>query len=202
MRQYDHMVTPAHPDRSQRFRVPEGADEKAANADSVTFITPPKSAIPTTRDVLRAGFITGVTASILCSVLAFIGWVFRVQFVVAYPFTSGDPFTSSIDLAPVPWVSFPLAPFLAGMVGSLAAAALLGVRRAGKLVLLLGTLIAAIAVVVVLLEPHGVTWPTRIWLILMIATAWLIIVPQVARVVGDSDPTITASFRDDVDTDL
>lgn len=190
------MVTPEHRDRSPQFNVPEGADQKAANADSVTFIPPPKSAIPTTRDVLRAGLVTGATASIVCSMTAFIGWVFRVDFLVVPPFTSGD------DLVSLPWFSVVLVPLVAGLAGSLAAAALLGVRRVEGLILIAGTLIAVISLAVPLLQPDTVTWPTKIWLVVMHIEAWVIIVPQVARVVGDSDPAIVMSFRDDEDREL
>lgn len=193
------MATPEHQDRSQRFAVPEGADPKAANADSVTFIPPPKSAIPTTRDVLRAGLVTGITAAIVCWGLAVIAWVFHTAFRLSNPFASGD---SGEELVHLPWIAVLLVPLLAGVVGSFAAAGLLGVRRARKYVLVFGSLIAGVSVLFILLQPDTVTWPTKIWLILMIAVAWLIIVPQVARVVGDSDPVITASYRDDADTDL
>jgi hypothetical protein len=196
VRQYVHMVTPEDESRSQRFRVPEGADLKAANADSVTLIPPPRSAIPTTRNMLRAGLVTGVTAAIVCSMAAFVGWIFRVDFLVSPSFTADN------DLVPLPWISVALVPLIAGLVGSLAAAALLGVRRARKLVLVFGTLIAILSLAAPLLQPNTVTWPTKLWLVLMHIEAWLIIVPQVARVVGDSDPLIVASFREETDGGL
>ena len=196
MRQYDHMVTPERENHSQRFQVPEGADQKSANADSVTFIPPPIDAIPTTRDVLRAGLVTGITASIVCSMAAFIGWIFRVDFLVSLPFTSSD------DLVPLPWVAVVVVPLLAGLIGSFAAAGLLGVRRAKMLVFVLGTLIAIVSLAAPLMQPDTVTWPTKLWLVVMHIDAWVIIVPQVARIVGDSDPLVVASFREEVDHGL
>ena len=190
------MVTPEHQDRSQPWNIPEGADLKAANADSVTFIPPPKSAIPTTRDVFQAGLVTGITASIVCSMTAFIAWVFRVDFLVSPPFTSGE------DLVPLPWITVALLPLIVGLAGSLAAAGLLGVRRARMLVLVLGTLLAIISLAAPLLQPDTVTWPTKLWLVVMHVETWVIIVPQVARVVGDSDPLIVASSREETDLEL
>lgn len=196
MRQYVHMVTPEPEDRSQRFHIPGGADRKAANADSVTFIPPPIGAIPTTRDVLRAGLVTGITASIVCSLTAFIGWIFRVDFLVSLPFTS------DVGLVPLPWLAVVLVPLIAALLGSLAAAGMLGIRRARMLVFVLGTLIAIVSLAVPLLQPDTVTWPTKLWLVVMHIESWVIIVPQVARVVGDSDPLIVASYREVVDQGL
>ena len=180
------------PPRPQHgWPIPAGADPKAANADSITPVPPPKSAIPTTKTVLNAGLVTGITATLVCLALRILGWIFRVQFLIA-PMPGSDE-----ALAPVPWLGIILLPFAAAMIGALAAAAFLGVRHGRALVLVLGTAIALASLAGPLLQPEAVTWPTRIWLVLMHFATWLIVVPQVARIIGDSDPKITASFRDD-----
>ncbi|MCH9816583.1 MAG: hypothetical protein K0U64_09070 [Actinomycetia bacterium] len=171
--------------------IPAGANLKAANADSVTPVPPPKSAIPTTRTVLSAGLVTGITAALVCLALRILAWIFRAQFLIA-PMPG-----SSETLEPVPWLGVILIPFAAAMIGALVAAAFLGVRYGRGLVLLLGTLVALVSLAGPLLQPEAVTWPTRIWLVVMHVATWLIVVPQVARIIGDSDPRITASFRDD-----
>jgi hypothetical protein len=39
------------------------------------------------------------------------------------------------------------------------------------------------------MQPSSVLWSTRIWLLVMHVIAWFLIVPQLARVAGDSEPT-------------
>ena len=70
------------------------------------------------------------------------------------------------------------------------------------LVLVLGTLLGIISLAAPLLQPDTVTWPTKLWLVVMHVETWVIIVPQVARVVGDSDPLIVASSREETDLEL
>lgn len=194
LRQYVLMATPEHLDPSRAYPLPEGADRKAANADSVTAIPPPKSAIPTTRNVLTAGLVTGATASLVCLLMRIVAWAFRADFLATIP-------VKGHELTPVPWQAVVLVPLLAALLGSFAAAAFLGIRHAQAIVFVLGTAVALISLVAPLFQ-DGTTWPTRIWLVLMHVATWAIVVPQVARIVGDSDPAITASFREDSPTEI
>ena len=187
----DYMASTDPPRQQQGWPLPDGADSKAANSDSVTAVPPPKSAIPTTKTILIVGLITGITASLVCLFLRILAWIFRAQFLVV-PFVADTQ-----DLQPVPWVAVMLLPFVTAMIGAFVAAAFLGVRRGGGLVLLFGTLVAIASLAGPLLQPEAVTWPTRAWLILMHLATWLIVVPQVARAIGDSDPRVTGSFRED-----
>lgn len=168
--------------------LPPGADPVAANADSVTPIAPPASAIPTTKAVLTAGWVTGLTAGIICLILRVVAAIFGTDFMVVRP--------GSDELTPVPWPAVFLVPIVCGVVGSLVAAIFLGVRGCQRWVFWLGTLAVLISLASPLLQPDTVTWPTKIWLTVMHLVAWGVIVPQVARVVGDSDPRVTAGYRE------
>ena len=85
---------------------------------------------------------------------------------------------------------------MCGLVGSLVAAIFLGVRGCQRWVFWLGTGVLLVSLTGPLLQPDGVTWPTRIWLALMHLVTWGLVVPQVARVVGDSDPRVTSAYRE------
>lgn len=173
--------------------LPAGADPVAANADSVTPIAPPLSAAPTTKAVLTAGWVTGLTAGIICLLMRVIAGLFGTEFLVMRP--------GSTDLTAIPWLMIFVLPIVCGLAGSLVAAIFLGVRGCQRWVFWLGTGIMIASLASPLLQPDTVTWPTKIWLCLMHVVAWGIIVPQVARVVGDSDPRVTAGYRD-VGTEL
>ncbi len=168
--------------------LPPGADPVAANLDSVTPVAPPLSSVPTTKAVLIAGWVTGVTAGIVCIILRVIAGIFGTAFMVTRP--------GSTELQPVPWLAVLLVPVVVGVVGSLVAAVFLGVKGCQRWVFWLGTAAMVLSLASPLIQPEAVTWPTRIWLVVMHVVTWGIIVPQVARVVGDSDPRVTAAYRD------
>ncbi|MDP4014234.1 MAG: hypothetical protein U0990_01565 [Candidatus Nanopelagicales bacterium] len=144
--------------------------------------------IPTTRTVLKAGWVTGVTSTIVCLCIRALAWIFRVPFEV-------KPLVGSGPLQSVPWLLVFAVPLAAGMIVSLVAAIFLGVRRAAGWVTTLGTLAFLGLVYLALSQPPAVLWSTRIWLAVMIVLTWLIVVPQVARVVGDGDPKLAAAYR-------
>jgi len=168
--------------------LPPGADPVAANADSVTPIAPVVTAIPTTRTVLKAGWITGITAALLCLGIRIVAAIFRVDFEIAA--------AASDELRQLPWVAVLLLPVVSGLLGSLVACIFLGVRRCQRWVFWLGTGVFVLSLIGPLLQPDTVTWPTKVWLVLMHVVTWVVVVPQVARVVGDSDPRVTVSYRE------
>lgn len=172
--------------------LPPGADAQAANVDSVTPIAPPLSGVPTTKKVVMAGWVTGATAAIVCLILRLVGGLFGTDFVVTLPSRGGNPFT-------VGWLAVFALPLLAGVVGGLVAALFLGVRGCRRWVFWLGTVALVVCLAQPLLQSAPVSWPTRIWLVVMQIVSWGLIVPQVARVVGDSDPRVTAGYRDAAD---
>ncbi|MCB0919990.1 MAG: hypothetical protein KDC39_15630 [Actinobacteria bacterium] len=162
---------------------------KALNRDSVTPMAPPRSAIPSTRHVMYAATVTGITSSIVCLVLRFLAWIFRVDFHVILP---GD-----IDLDTSSWALVIILPFAAAMISGLVTALFLGVPGCRGWILLLGTAGLLVCLVYPFLQPEATTWPTRVFVILMELVTYVLVIPQLARVVGDSDPRITVYYRDD-----
>lgn len=162
-------------------------DPVASNSDSVTPIPPPIEAAPRLSDVLRAGLTTGVTASLVCWLFYGIGSLFGTDFDVRQP--------PSSDLVHVAWYQVLLTPLVAALVFAAIAAILRGRRNCRRTTLIVGYLLAAVSLLPVVLQPGDVTWPTKIWLALFHIVTTLIVVPQVARVVGDSDPAVTAGYR-------
>ncbi|MFA7322734.1 MAG: DUF6069 family protein [Candidatus Nanopelagicales bacterium] len=147
---------------------------------SKTPIAPPKSANPTWRSLLYAGVVTGAWAGLAALVVYGLGRLLGVPFLTAP--REGD------ELRIVPWF-VPLAvPFAVAVLGALASSLVLGRRHAKQVVLWAGGLIAIASIAWPALQPSGVLWSTRIWLMVMHAVAWFLIVPQIARIAGDSEP--------------
>jgi hypothetical protein len=162
-------------------------DPVGNNLDSVTPQPPPIEAAPRFSDVMRAGLTPGVTASLVCWLLYGIATLFGTDFDVA----AG----SSSDLVHVAWYQVLIVPVLAALVFALAATALRKRRHCRRSTLLFGYGFGALSLLPVLLQPAEVTWPTRIWLIVFHLVTIALVVPQVARVVGDSDPYVTDGHR-------
>ena len=152
----------------------------AAWEASVTPIGPPRIANPTLRQLLYAALVTGVWSGLLCSILYWICRAGGVPFDVVVRGT--DP------LAPVPWFAPLLIPVAFAVLGALAASLVRGRAHAERIVLWVGTLIALGSAVGPLTQPDTVIWSTRIWLLLMHLVTWFLVVPQLARIVGDSEP--------------
>lgn len=163
-------------------------DPVAVNADSVTPIPPPIAAVPRLSDVLRAGLVTGVTAAILCSVLWAIGALFGTNFEVA-------AFGSATNLMMITPIQIVIVAMLSALAFAAIAASLRKRRGCRLMVLLLGYAGGLASLIAVFTQPDAVTWPTKIWLALMHLLVMVIVVPQVARVVGDSDPRATDGYR-------
>lgn len=185
------MTTPAGSPGALGGRKAEdlGFDPVAANADSVTPVAPPLSSAPRLRDILRAGWVTGVTAALLCLLMRAIGTIFGTDFL-AVPLGSDEP-------QRVAWWAIAVVPILAALVFSLVVSLLRGVRHCRMIALYLGFIVGGLSIAVPLMQPADVTWPTRIWLVLMHVVTIELVVPQVARVLGDSDPRVTAGYRQD-----
>lgn len=162
-------------------------DPVGNNLDSVTPIPPPIEAAPRFSDVLRSGLTSGVTASLLCWLLYGIATLFGTDFDVRQG--TGD------ELAHVAWYQVLIVPVLAALVFALIATALRRRRHCRRHTLLLGYALGTLSVLPVVLQPTDVTWPTRIWLLGFHLLTIVLVVPQVARVVGDADPYVTAGYR-------
>jgi len=162
-------------------------DPVSNNLNSVTPVPPPVEAIPRLSAVLRAGIVTGVTASLLCWLLFGIGTLFGTEFDIHLAGSSG--------VTHVPWYVVVLMPFLLVMAYAALSASLRDRPGCRRLCLTLGYSLGLLGVIAFLFQPEQVTWPTRIWLALMVIVTVVISVPQIARVVGDSDPKVTAGHR-------
>jgi hypothetical protein len=149
-------------------------------ADSVTPVPPPASAVPHTSNLVYAGVVTGAWAGVLSLLIYAVGRLLGVPFEVARP--------GSDDLQVVPWFVILLVPLLAAVVGSLLAALALGRRHARRVVFWVGTAVAALSCFSPLVQPGDVIWSTRIWLLVAHLVTWVLVVPQIARIVGDSEP--------------
>lgn len=155
------------------------------NLDSCTPIPPPIEAAPRFSDVLRAGLITGITASLACWLLYGIASLFRTTFDV----TVADGRAMHIG-----WFMVLLLPLLSALAFALLATALRRRRGCRALTAGLGYLLGALSIAAVLLLPEA-SVATRVWLVLFHLVTIALIVPQIARVVGDSDPRVLAGHR-------
>jgi len=165
---------------------PDGpADTVGNNLDSVTPVAPPIEAAPRFSDVLRAGLTTGVTAGLLCWLLYGIASLFGTDFDVQGP----------DGLRHIPWIAVLVLPVVSALVFGLLASALRKKNNCGRTTRIVGYALGVLSLAGPVLQPADVTWPTRIWLIVMHLLTMLLVVPQVARVVGDSDPAVTVGHR-------
>ena len=160
------------------------APVRAPWADSVTPVPPPATTVPHTSNLVYAGVVTGAWSGLLSLVIYAVGRLLGVPFEVMRP--------GSDSLQVVPWFLMLLAPLLAAVVGALLAAIMLGRRHARRIVFWAGTLIALLSCASPLMQPDDVIWSTRIWLLIPHVVTWFLVVPQIARIVGDSEPGMFA----------
>ena len=148
--------------------------------DSMTPIGPPNAATPTMKNLMYAAVLTGRWSGIICLIVYLIGRLAGVPFEVA----------NSRDSAPavIPWLVVLLVPLVVAVLGTLLASLARGQRAAGRIVFWAGTLIALLSCLMPIMQPSGVLWSTRILLLVMHAITWALVVPQIARIVGDSEP--------------
>jgi hypothetical protein len=155
-----------------------GAMSSGGWTDSVTPVSPPTSANPAVRTLAYAALVTGAWSGLLCLLVYGLAMLLRVPMEVE---TVGG-------LQSIPWFTVLLLPLLAAEVGGILALLLRGRRGAGRIVFWGGTLIAVVSVVPLVTQPSSVLVSTRIWLGVMQAITWVIVVPQIARIIGDSEP--------------
>ena len=153
-------------------------------ADSVTPVPPPASSVPHTSNLVYAGVVTGAWSGLLSLTIYGLGRLIGVPFEVMSP--------GSESLQVVPWFIMLLVPLLAALVGALLAALMLGRRHARRIVFWAGTGIAVLTCAIPLVQPDDVLWSTRIWLLIPHVITWFLVVPQIARIVGDSEPGMFA----------
>jgi ABC-type Na+ efflux pump permease subunit len=147
---------------------------------SKTPVGPPVAARPTVRQLVFAGVVTGGWSGLLCLVIYLVSSLLGVEFVLRAP-------REDVEVV-MPWAVFLLVPIAFAVLGALLASLARGWRSAGRLVFWVGTLLALGTTVVPLTQPESVTWSTRIILVAMHVITWLLVVPQIARIIGDSEP--------------
>ncbi len=162
-------------------------DPVANNHSSVTPIPPPLESAPGLADVGRAGLVTGITSALVCWLFYGIGTLFGTEFDISILGMS--------DLAHLPWYLVLLLPFTLVMLYALVASGFRDRSGCRRWCLLIGYALGALGVAAFLLQPEGVTWPTRIWLSLCVVATTFLAAPPIARVVGDTDPWVTAGHR-------
>lgn len=147
---------------------------------SVTPVAPPRAANPTLRTLLYAALVTGVWAGLLCWAVYGIARLAGVPFLLVL--------RQGQQPEPLGWPSPFLLPLVAALAGAIASGAVLGRRHARVVVLGAGLLLALGSMALPLAQPSSVDWPTKILLTVMHLLAFLVIVPQLARLAGDSEP--------------
>lgn len=147
---------------------------------SVTPVAPPAEANPTLKSLLYAAAVTGSWSGVISLI------VYAIARAVGVPFEVLTP----IDAAPrgVFWPLVLFAPLIAAVVGALVSSIFLGRKHARRIVFWGGTVIALASCVSPIMQPAEVVWSTRILLVLMHVITWFLVVPQLARIVGDSEP--------------
>jgi hypothetical protein len=147
--------------------------------ESKTPVGPPTSATPTVRQLLYAAVVTGAWSGILSLVVYLIGRLFGVPFDVTRGLES---------VVTVSWLGVLLIPLIVAIAGAMLASLARGLPHAGRLVFWIGTVIALGSCWFPLNQPASVGWGTRILLVLMHVITWALVVPQIARIIGDSEP--------------
>lgn len=141
---------------------------------SVTPISPPSALNPTFRTLIYAGIVTGSWSALLSLIVYGMARGIGVPLAVNFEGIAGV----------VPWFMVILIPLAAGVLGAAAASLARGLPYAGVLVFWVGTLLAVASCLIPLLQP--VEWSTRIWLTVPHVITWFLVVPQIARIVGDT----------------
>lgn len=159
-------------------------------ARSATPVGPPVSAVPRVGDLLYAGVVTGAWSGLLSLLVYGIGRLLGVPFQTRAPF--------SADESLVPWFVVLLVPLIAGVGGALLSTLALGRRHARRIVFWAGTAIALLTLASPLSQPSDVLWSSRIWLLLPHVITWFLVVPQIARIVGDSEPGAFVPDQEDL----
>lgn len=148
--------------------------------ESKTPIGPPTSANPTVRQLLYAAAVTGGWSGLLSLLIYLVARLLGSDFVVEI--------RGGSELQPISWLMVLILPLAAAAVFALLGSLLRGVRHAGRIAYWAGTLVAIASLIAPLAQPSSVGWGTRIALVLMHVVTWFLVVPQIARIIGDSEP--------------
>lgn len=143
---------------------------------SKTPIAPPSSLDPKPRFLSYAALVTGVWSGLLSLIVFAIARLFGVPMDVVLEGTT----------IPVYWFAVLLVPIAAAQVGAMASLLARGIPHAQRIVFWVGTVIAIASIAAPFLTATLVS--TGIVLAIMHAITWGLVVPQIARIIGDTEP--------------
>ena len=125
-----------------------------------------------------AALVTGLWSGLLSLVVYALALLLRVPMEVE----------TVAGMQTAPWFAVLLLPVVAAEIGALASLLVRGRKGAGRIVFWVGTVLAIASLIPLVLQPDQVLISTRIWLGVMHVITWILVVPQIARIVGDSEP--------------
>jgi hypothetical protein len=155
-----------------------GAMLSGAWTESATPVAPPTSANPGVRTMAYAALVTGAYSGLLSLLIYGVAWLLRVPMEVEMV----------AGLQAVPWFAVLLLPVVAAEIGAIASLLVRGRNGAARIVFWVGTSVAVASLIPLVMQPSSVLISTRIWLGVMHLITWLLVVPQIARIIGDSEP--------------
>jgi len=143
---------------------------------SKTPIAPPSSLDPKPRFLSYAALVTGVWSGLISLVVFAIARLFGVPMDVVLEGTTIHVF----------WFAVLLVPVAAAQIGAMASLLLRGISHAQRIVFWIGTVIAVVSIATPFITATSVS--TAIVLAIMHAITWGLVVPQIARIIGDTEP--------------
>lgn len=180
------LKSPGRSTESRSLRTPEvpartmAAMATAPWAGSKTPVAPPTAANPTMAHLVYAAVVTGAWSGICCLLIYVLAGL------------AGQDFAATVGIGAIPaaasWLVIALTPLVAALAFALVSSLLRGRRGAWALSFWGGTAVAVVSLASPFAQPAAVTWPTRVVLASMHVITWLLVVPQIARIVGDSEP--------------
>ena len=143
---------------------------------SKTPIAPPKALDPKPRFLSYAALVTGVWSGLLSLIVFAIARLFGVPMDVVLEGATIHVF----------WFAVLLVPIAAAQIGAMAALLLRGISHAQRIVFWVGTLIAVVSIATPFITATLIS--TAIVLAIMHGITWGLVVPQIARIIGDTEP--------------
>ena len=143
---------------------------------SKTPIAPATSMDPGPKFLAYAGLVTGAWAGLLSLLVFGIASLAGVSFVI----DTGGVWSA------VRWFAVLLVPLGAAEVGAMASLLVRGRKHARAIVFWAGTLIAAASCAIPFMQEQYLS--AAIVLAVMHVITWLLVVPQIARIIGDTQP--------------
>lgn len=144
---------------------------------SKTPIAPAVALDPGPKFLAYAGLVTGAWSAILSLI------------VYAFARLIGVPLEVDTNQLPVmvPWIAIVVVPLAAAEIGAMASLLARGLPHAQQIVFWAGTIIALASLAFPIMRSELVS--TAIWLSIPHLITWFLVVPQIARIIGDTEPS-------------